>query len=256
MAISIRHRLSPIAGIVTLAVGIIFSCGVHTLLSAFSTPVAVVRAVPAPAQDYDFFSTPRVETPATSTPTEFSCYDPHLLPIWHELKKDAGFKDWTNETGQLNCSELLDVARVDLKGDGEEKEFLVRGKDAQMCSSVGNCGFWILGATKKGVRMLLSSTDFSAGSQIGEQIQPKRSKGYATILLKHHFTAAETGYTTYSFDGKEYVESRCVFEVPKHARHGEGSMEIISCKEFDRRLQNGSANDDIRTQYWQSRSRQ
>lgn len=250
MAASMRHRLSPIAGILALAVGISFVWGIRALASVFSTPVAVSRTVPAPMPNHAFNSASQVETPTTtSSPTVLSCYDPYLLPIWHALKKDAGFKDWTNGKGRLNCSDLLDVAQVDLNDDGEQEEFLVRGKNAQMCSAVGNCGFWILEVTKKEARVLLSDTDFWDGSQLGEQIQSKHSSGYATVLLKYHFTAAETGYTTYSFDGKEYAESRCVFEVPKHARVGEGSVEIISCKEFDRRLENGSANDDIRTQY-------
>jgi hypothetical protein len=240
MSASLRYRLSPTAGIVTLAVGIGFMTILRVLTSSSETSFAVPRqqSVQTNAK-YEFYAARRVEPSAapSENPTQFSCYDPHLLPIWHELKKDTEFKDRVRgEAGELSCSDVLELKPVDLNSDGSE-EFLVRGKDSPVCSPVGNCGFWIVGKLGKRVRLLLSSSDYNGESELlGEQIQRSRTSGYSNILLKGHFSAAETSYTTYSFDGKKYVESRCMYEVPKYDRQGEGSMEMVTCNEFQRRM--------------------
>ena len=37
-------------------------------------------------------------------------------------------------------------------------------------------------------------------------------------MLKGHFTAAETTYSYYKFNGKKYDESKCLMEILFHER--------------------------------------
>lgn len=162
-------------------------------------------------------------------------HDPQVLPIWHQLKKDEGFKYRVGHShDSANCSEMIEVYRVDLNRDGK-KEILVRGKNFQLCSAVGNCGLWVFEKTGSRFKKLLSRSDYVDISELGEQVLRSGTKGYADLLLKEHFSAAETGFYTYEFNGRQYVVSRCMYEVPKYTRQGKVLSEMITCKEFDRR---------------------
>lgn len=230
MEASLRHRLGPIAAVVTIAMGIGFVAIVHAILTAFAQPEVVSTKAVQPVLNFD--AGPRVGGDPPSL-TQFSCFDPHLLPVWNELKKDTQFENWIGaNAGVVNCSDVLEVKTVDLNGDGTG-EFLIRGKDYRLCSAVGNCGFWIGERVGKRTRLLLSASDYTGGyEQLGVQVQRETAHSYSKILLKGHFSAAETAYTTYSFNGKNYFESRCMFEVPRDARQGDGSMEMITCDKF------------------------
>lgn len=243
---SLRHRLSPIAGVLTLAIGIGFVMSVRAVASLFSDSVTTERPSPIENHPRDFKPATQVETERQpSGPPEFSCYDAHLLPVWHELKRDSSFRTWmAHRSGNLNCSDLIDIKAVDLNQDGSN-EFLVWGKDAQMCSGVGNCAFWIFGKRGRRTVSLLSETDFyGEQGELGEQIQRSRTRGYPNILLKGHFSAAETFYTTFSFDGRKYVASKCMVEVPKWERGSGGSWQMITCKEWQRRLEKDSTTEE------------
>jgi hypothetical protein len=240
---TIRILLHILLGLVTMAVGIAFAAAVAALVSIF-TPMPNHSPAALASEGYDFFSPARVETPPPPQKAELSCYDHYILPIWQELKKDKDFVDRLHAMdGTLNCSDMLEIKAIDLNRDGRS-EFLVRGKDFQFCGATGNCKFWAFEKRGAQAQILLSATDYGEKTQLGDQVQRSRAGGYANLLLKGHFTAAETSYTTYRFDGKRYVESRCMYEVPKHTRDGEGSMELITCEEFRRRSENlRSANE-------------
>ena len=240
MTSSLRAYVSPIAAVITLAIGVGFVAAIRAVSAMFTTPLAVARDAPHSAtQKHDFYPVPpvaTVEVDVEKLRTELSCYDPQVLPIWHQLKKDEEFKHRVGHSSDsTNCSEMLEVYRVDLNRDGK-KEILVRGKNFQVCGAVGNCGFWVFERAGSSFKKLLSSSDYVDISDLGEQIQKSRTKGYADLLLKGHFSAAETGFYTYKFNGRRYVESRCMYEVPKYTRQGEALSEMITCKEFDRRL--------------------
>lgn len=231
---TIRILLHILLGLLTMSVGIGFAAAVAALVSIFS-PMPNHASAALASEGYDFFSAPRVEAPPLPQKAELSCYDHYILPIWQELKKDEDFIDRLNAMGgTLNCSDMLEVKAIDLNRDGR-LEFLVRGKDFQFCGATGNCKFWAFEKRGARARVILSASDYGENTPLGDQVQRSRTGGYANLLLKGHFTAAETSYTTYRFDGKRYVESRCMYEVPKHRRDGEGSMELITCDEFHRR---------------------
>jgi hypothetical protein len=164
-----------------------------------------------------------------------SCYDPTILPVWNELKKDKNFSEWVDGSeGVMNCSDMVAIKKTDLNRDGLE-DTLVRGKGPHLCSATGNCGFWILSKHNDRWRTILSGSDYSEYETLEDQVQRTSTRRYSDILLKSHYTAAETGFRTYKFDGARYVESRCMYEVPKYGRDGEGSMKLITCAEFERR---------------------
>ena len=235
-----RVYLSPVVALMTLAIGVGFVRAAETVIYLFE-PAAFVSREQTTEENIGVRSSENFksfESHDATTVTQgrvLSCYDPRILPIWPELKRDTEFKDRLDQrTGVMNCSELIEIEKVDLNIDGSA-EFLVRGKGQHLCSAVGNCGFWIFEETKARPRILLSASDYSDIAQPGDQVLRSRTRGYSDILLKGHFSAAETGYYTYKFDGQKYAESRCVYEVPKLRREGEGSWEIITCQEFDRR---------------------
>src|SRR4030095_9755279 len=156
------------------------------------------------------------------------------LPIWHELKGDEVFKDMLSDsTGVMNCSDMIEIAKVDLNGDGN-KEFLVRGKGPHLCSATGNCGYWVFEERDSRFRKLLASTDYVEVVGLEDPVQKSRTRGYSDLLLKGHSSASETSYRTYAFDGQQYVETRCTYERPKYFREGEGAWELVTCEEFER----------------------
>lgn len=229
----VRIDLKPLTMLVTLAIGIALVAGVDTLSST-----TVNKNPPStPTTAYDFFSAPRVEPDEPQAPSELTCYDPHLLGVWQEIRKDKEFIERTSERFEdLDCSSLLDIKPIDLNRDGDP-EFFVRGKNVPLCGGTGNCLFWIFEKKNSRMAVLLAGSDFVEMEELGEQVQRSRTNGYSDILLNGHFTAVETGYYTYKFDGKRYVESRCMYEIPDNDVRKEGSMEMITCEEFQRRLE-------------------
>lgn len=171
-------------------------------------------------------------------PTKPFCYDKDILPVWKVLLKDKYF--WAQSPfsleGKLGCEDLLEIKRVDLNHDGN-KEILVRAINGNLCSAVGNCRFWIYETNGGKYRKLLDETDYTDVSKLGEQILKTKTNGYSDILLKGHFTAADTTYGFYRFDGKKYKLGKhlvhactvCVGDNPK--------WEFITWKEFRRRNQ-------------------
>jgi hypothetical protein len=239
MQISARHLFSPLAAVVTLVIGVAVVVGFDTLTTLSqkrttqTTAAKPSEAVPIAQPDFFATTPPPVAQPP---PRALSCYDMNILPIWHELKKDEEFKDRVGYSSDSpDCSAMLEIETVDLNSDGK-REFLARGKDFPLCSPVGNCGFWIFEKKGSRFRKLFSSSDYVDISALGEQVLRTRTKGYADLLLRGHFSAAETGYYTYKFNGRRYVESRCRYKVPSYDGGGSpSSWEMITCDEFDRR---------------------
>lgn len=166
------------------------------------------------------------------------CNDGELLPIWNVLLKEKDFQEQSpfSLEGKLGCEDLLEIKRVDLNRDGNE-EILVRGKNGNLCSAVGNCQFWIYEKKAGKYRKLLHETDYIDVSKLGKQILKIKTNKYSDILLKGHFTAADTTYSFYKFDGRKYKLHKhlvhactvCVGDNPK--------WEFITWKEFRRRNQ-------------------
>jgi len=235
MEITARHFISPVAALVTLAIGVAAVEGVAMFSSPLQTaPHTGSQNESAKQETHDFFAPPPAAMPEERA-TELSCYDPNILPIWSELKKDPEFVERTSGWyAVINCSEALDIKRVDLNRDGNA-EFLVRGKSVPLCGAVGNCAFWVFEKRKARIVKILSASDYVDVAELGDQVMRSRTRGYSDLLLRGHFSAAETGYYTYKFNGKRYVEARCMYEVPNRTRGTEGGWEMITCEEFERR---------------------
>ena len=139
MQISARHFISPLAAVVTLAMGIAVVAAINTFFSLFSSSAAVANEAPLVVRPWDNTD------PIKPQKLELSCYDLSILPIWHELKRDDEFQRVMGITqGTTDCSDLLEIRRQDLNSDGS-KEFLVRAKSA----SVAQPGIVISGYLKQ-----------------------------------------------------------------------------------------------------------
>jgi hypothetical protein len=225
MKLAVKVFLHVLLAGVTMAIGVAFVLALR-LLTPSSKPPATEPPPPV-LRPLESVTIPR-------TSLELACYDPHILPIWSELKKDDEFKDRIDgETGQLNCSEMLEVRRLDLNRDGND-EVVVRGKGPDLCSGTGNCGFWVFERLNGRTRVLLSGSSYFDATEIGPEIQRSRTRSYSDILLTGHSSAAETSYRTYKYDGRRYTETRCMYQVPRYDSPDGRRLQWITCAEYDR----------------------
>lgn len=179
---------------------------------------------------YDFKETfPRPfdpsKTPQTDgeKPTKPFCNDKNILPVWKELVKSKSFQDWEpNSYQSLDCKDMLELRKIDLNQDGQ-KEIILRGNNSNLCSVVGNCGFWIYEKKKGKYKNILYETDYIDATDLPHQILKTKTNRYYDILLKGHLIAPDTDYFFYKFDGKNYKLSKhlvkacivCVGDNPK-----------------------------------------
>jgi hypothetical protein len=233
MKVSARVYLSPMAALVTMAIGVGVVWAGGTVATLFeSRPEEAVEENIGVSSTENFKS---FQKPKATHGRVLACYDPTILPLWHELKNDEVFNDLlSNSHGVMNCSDMIAVDRVDLDGDGSG-EFVVRGKSPYLCSASSDCGFWVFEKKVSQLRKILAATDYVQVVGLENPVQNSGSNGYSNLLLMAHPSASQTSYRTFAYDGGQYVETRCVFEVPKYGRKGEGSMELIPCAEFGRR---------------------
>ncbi|HVF31167.1 MAG TPA: hypothetical protein VNA22_09355 [Pyrinomonadaceae bacterium] len=222
---------------VTMSIGIAFVITLQLIGFMF----AEHPALPAPAGGPAPVLRPLERLGVAPGVLELSCYDPHILPIWSELKKDEQFEQRLDgETGRLNCSEMLEVRRLDLNRDGSE-EVIARGKGPDLCSATGNCGFWVFEHENGRTLVLLSGSSYVEANEIGSEIlRWSRTRSYDDILLTGHSSAAETSYRTYKFDGRRYAEARCMYQVPSYHSPGGREMEWITCSAYDNRGERGA----------------
>ena len=163
-----------------------------------------------------------------------SCYDPNILRVWKELKKDEVFKALLSRaTGHMSCSAILLTTERDLNNDGK-KEILATAKGPLLCGKADTCGFWVFEAGNAKLKTLLAVDGALSGMTLGEEVQRTRTRGYTDVVVALDMFTNQTNFRTYKFDGKQYVESSCSYEVMKWPRDGEGLWKLISCKEFDK----------------------
>ena len=165
-----------------------------------------------------------VYTPKLHRPT---CNDKKLLPIWNELRKDKEFKKGEKEFYQTgNCSELIEIDKVDLNDDGQ-KEFIVWGRYT-FSGAAGNCVFWIYEKKNGKFRQLLQSYALKDGDEEWFKVNKIKSNGFRNILLKGHFSGYETTEHYYEFNGKHYTEKKCLF---MSYYPDEKNPSILTCRE-------------------------
>lgn len=161
-----------------------------------------------------------------------TCSDKKILPIWNELRKDKEFKQREKEFYQkADCSDLIEIDKIDLNDDGQ-KEFVIWGR-YNFCGGTGNCALWIYEKKKDKFKQLLQSSAYYGESRWFEA-QKNKTNGYSNLLLKGHFTAAETTYSFYKFNGRKYVENKCLFEVYSM---NEEKPSFMTCKEYDEKTE-------------------
>ena len=233
-----RIYLSPIAALVTLAIGVGFVRAAETVVSLFEPAAFTGRESPM-EENIGVTSTENFKSflpERTTRGRVLACYDPAVLQIWQELKTDIGFRERLQlSTGLFNCSEMVQVNRLDLNRDGNQ-EFLVRGKGTVQCAGIGNCGYWIFEIKDGVVRRLMSSVHEADAHEFGvDEVQASGTRGYSDILLASRDGQNVKHFQTYVFDGTAYVKARCMSEVPRPLRDGSGSWELITCEEFYRR---------------------
>ena len=226
----------------TASIGVlVFNSPPEGELIAVRTPPAV--AAPTPSQHHDFFSLPKIspspspspQPPADEAPREISCdHDRILGPVWKILMKGASFRESVIGSDASYCEDVLDVALIDVNGDAQPEIFLW-AKTFAFCGAVGNCDIWIFQKRGSKYRMLLHGDDYIDRAVMGEQLLRTKTRGYYDLLLKGHFSAAHTSFSYYKFDGRRYVEERCLYEVPKYDTRNELDSEMITCKEFESR---------------------
>ncbi len=104
-----------------------------------------------------------------------------------------------------------------------------------MCGAVGNCGFWIFEKKGKNYRKILSASDYVDITEMGKQITRKETKGNFDILLKGHWSASDTGYYTYKFNGQKYTETKCLVEACVICTGDNPKWKFFSCREYENR---------------------
>ncbi|MCW5960045.1 MAG: hypothetical protein KIS76_07770 [Pyrinomonadaceae bacterium] len=162
------------------------------------------------------------------TPT---CSDKKILPIWNELKKDSEFIDQVETFDEnADCTNRIEIDEVDLNRDSR-REYIVWGR-YNFCGGTGNCSLWVLEKRRGKLRMILSSGGYYGESKWFE-VKKRSTNGFRDLLIKGHFTAAETHYGRYKYYGRKYVESDCKMEI-----YSSNAIEpqFISCREHERRI--------------------
>jgi len=204
---------------------------------------------------YDFFaantadaSTPPANIYSKIVPGEARktfCSNPTIRPIWKLIRRDPEVREaleyvWST-WDYSDCKDMFELKYVDLDRDGRA-EILVRGGGTQLCGGVGNCDFWVIKRERKGLRLLLHADDYVDVTDMGKQVLKVRTNGYADLLLKGHFSASETSYSTYKYNGRRYVETKCRYHVPNyndpHYDNEKPTWHFISCREFNREMKN------------------
>lgn len=244
-----RLMRKPLLSIIVFA--FCFGLGISMSLNTASVPTEKKKRIetepPSAASDnYDFFANTEPSSEKNVGPTKLQktfCTDPEILPIWKLIRRDPEVREaldyvWSS-FDVSDCKEMFELKYVDLDRDGR-KEILVRARTVGLCGAVGNCAFWIIKREQKQLKILLYSSDYFDITEMGRQTLSTRTNGYSDVILKGHFSAAETSYSTYKFNGRKYVERKCLYHVPNYANPRYSSEDptwhFITCKAFYKSL--------------------
>jgi hypothetical protein len=161
------------------------------------------------------------------------CRDKKLAPLWNELKKDKEFRERVEGFYKnVDCTDLFDVKKIDLNNDGQ-KEFVLWGNNDSLCGATGNCAIWIYEKKNSEYKLLLQSYAYRDGENEWFEVKNLKSNGYRNLLLKGHFTRAETIYHFYKFNGAKYVEDNCL--MYKYTLD-EKKPSIMTCREHSQKI--------------------
>ena len=96
------------------------------------------------------------------------------------------------------------VELLDLNGDGVPELICQSPYGPDLCTSTGNCAFWVFQKMPSGYRVLLSR-----GSVGNFTIQPTRTHGFADLVLGTHGSATEQRLTLHRFREGQYRKVGC-----------------------------------------------
>ena len=96
----------------------------------------------------------------------------------------------------------LRAQRVALTPHGDSG-LVVQGFGSCMCGAVGNCSFWIIGASPHR-RVLLEGDGIQTFA-----FQATQSDGYFDLFLGAHYSAMRTDLERFRFDGTKYRRNGC-----------------------------------------------
>ena len=158
-----------------------------------------------------------------------TCSDKKLLPIWNELKKDKDFREAAKDFYmQADCTEMLDVQKIDLNDDGQ-KEIVLWGQNGNLCGATGNCTLWIYENKNGKYKLLLRAGAYNAETRWFE-VKKAKSGGYRNLLLKTHFSGYETTYAFYKYNNNKYVKGKCLIYSYFIS---EDEPSVMTCKEYN-----------------------
>lgn len=159
------------------------------------------------------------------------CRDKRILPVWKLIQKDWYFE--FRSGGKFikpNCSDMFEVLFYDLNQDGKN-EILLRGSSPDLCGAVGHCGFWIFEKKGRKYRKILSSADYVDITKMGNQIRREKTNGYHEIITKGHWNASDTRHSIFIFNGRKYIESRCLVDYYVRGTSPDPKWKFITCRE-------------------------
>jgi hypothetical protein len=236
-----RYVLNIAVGFLAFALGSFIAIQFDPTAAGKTLPqnAAVVRPEkPAaelnPASYFPFSEAVEKQSDRPSVPT---CLDKKILPVWNLLQRDSEFKDrFAGSRGSsADCSDMLEASFIDLNKDGE-KEILLRGANFQLCSAVGNCGFWVFRKAGQSYKKILVWSDYIDITEMGDQVEKASTNGYSGLLLKGHMDASNTHYFYFRYDGQKYRQTKCMVDayVPGSNVDGNAKWKFVTCREYER----------------------
>ena len=228
-----RVSASLACGLIAFAIGLVGAFLSGSISSSFKTsgPNSISERMPAaPLREFRSRKASRESAGVIERPIQ--CHDQILKPVMKIMFKDSEVREEVNRRIEVDeCTDLFEHTLADLNSDGVN-EILVRGVP---CGATGNCAFWIFQRRGQKYRVLERGGDYTDRAKMGDQILRTKTRGYYDILLRGHFSAAETGFYYLKFNGRKYELDRCLYEVPDY-RSKKPKWHFITCDEFEASL--------------------
>lgn len=135
----------------------------------------------------------------------------HLIPQLveaGEIDPDNGDHTELVALAETDPAQLFLGERLDLDGDGTP-ELAVRASGETGACTTQNCGFWIFRQQDGGYVEILSDMVGYSGYTVLNQSHG----GLLDLAVSQHYSAAETAYAIFRFDGAAYRQATCVLKT-------------------------------------------
>jgi hypothetical protein len=218
MRIASRTYLGPFVAVVTLLIGLAFVWTAQRTLAVWTAkpPTVVADA----RRSYGVKITHTVERSRSG----LSCYDPTILPIWTELRRDSMFRKGLGQVIDEDCSEILLLSREDFNGDGIDEIFVI-GKHPLLCGPTANCYMWLFNEQDGHWIILLRSAGIRLERANGA------SKGYQNVNVRHNGSSYPDSLRAYRFERGRYRLTRCYEQDKRTLEKSEATCDGL--EDFD-----------------------